>query len=86
MAGDFVVDQEHSTGLADGSTLDTLVLSRVRDGQIVECWMGYCGLAASGEHAGAHEGALLAARAPLYPARARNARPTCRRLAQSVLL
>jgi hypothetical protein len=41
VVGDFVVDQEHIVGLADGSTLDALVLYRVRDGQIVECWMGY---------------------------------------------
>jgi hypothetical protein len=39
--GDFVVDQEHIMGLADGSTLDVLVLYRVRDGKIAECWMGY---------------------------------------------
>jgi hypothetical protein len=41
VVGDFVVDQEHITGLADGSTLDALVMYRVRDGQIVECWNGY---------------------------------------------
>jgi hypothetical protein len=41
VVGDFVVDQEHITGLADGSTLDALVLYRVRHGQIVECWMAY---------------------------------------------
>jgi hypothetical protein len=41
VVGDFVVDQEHVTELADGSTLDALVLYRVRDGQIVECWMAY---------------------------------------------
>src|SRR5262249_17712488 len=32
VVGDFVVDQEHIVGLADGSTLDALVLYRVRDG------------------------------------------------------
>jgi putative hydrolase of HD superfamily len=41
VASDFVVDQEHITGLADNATLDALVLYRVRDGQIVECWMAY---------------------------------------------
>jgi putative hydrolase of HD superfamily len=41
VVGDFVVDQDHIVGLADGSTLDALVLYRVGDGQIAECWMAY---------------------------------------------
>jgi hypothetical protein len=41
VVGEFVVDQEHITGLADGSTLDAVVMYRVQHGQIVDCWMGY---------------------------------------------
>jgi hypothetical protein len=41
VVGDFVVDQEHIVQLADGSTMEALVLYRVSGGQIVECWMGY---------------------------------------------
>jgi hypothetical protein len=41
VVGDFVVDLEHIVGLADGSTVDALVLYQVSGGQILACWIGY---------------------------------------------
>jgi hypothetical protein len=41
VVGEFVVDQEHITGLSDGSTIEAVVMYRVQNGQIVGCWSGY---------------------------------------------
>ncbi len=41
VVGEFIVDHEHITGLADGSTIEAVVMYRVQNGQIVGCWSGY---------------------------------------------